>query len=232
VIVLNGIRAIVCDIEGTVGSISFVRDVLFPYARTHLPAYVRDHAQNVAGILNDVRTETGKNDLDTNGCIDVLLSWIDADKKITPLKTLQGLIWQRGFEDHAFTGHLFDDVAPQLRAWHADGLDLFIYSSGSVAAQKLYFGYSDAGDLTTLLKNYFDTTTGPKQDSASYEKIATAVGQPPAAILFLSDNPAELAAAKTAGWQVIGVNRPDQTFDLNTTQNVTTFADIKIEKTP
>ena len=208
------IRAVVTDIEGTTTSVSFVYDVLFPYAREHIPAYVRTNADTLAGLLGDVRREAGDASLTLEGCIAALLRWMDEDRKVTPLKTLQGMVWKQGYEDGGFRGHLYPDVAPSLRRWKGQGLSLHVYSSGSVAAQKLLFGHSDAGDLTPLFSGWFDTLIGGKKEAASYTRIAAAAGMAPRELLFLSDNPEELAAARAAGLAVIGLDRPGNTFDL------------------
>jgi enolase-phosphatase E1 len=133
--------------------------------------------------------------------------WIDEDRKITPLKTLQGLIWDAGFRDGAFKGHVYPDAVAGLRRWHAAGLKIYVFSSGSVAAQKLIFGFSEAGDLTPLFSGYFDTTTGPKREAIAYTRIAETIGLPPDAVLFLSDVSAETDAAKAAGMQALLIDR-------------------------
>jgi enolase-phosphatase E1 len=122
-----------------------------------------------------------------------------ADEKVTPLKTLQGMIWDAGFRDGRLRGKLWPDVAPRLRAWHAGGVRLAVFSSGSVAAQKLLFGFSEAGDLAPLFSGFFDTTTGAKREAGSYRAILAALSATPAETLFLSDVEAELDAASEAG---------------------------------
>ncbi len=220
------IRAIVTDIEGTTTSVSYVYDVLFPYAREHIPAYVRTHAGALAGLLDDVRREEGDASLDIEGCISVLLRWMDEDRKVTPLKTLQGMVWAQGYAEGGARGHLYPDVAPRLRRWKERGLSLAVYSSGSVAAQKLLFGHSEAGDLTALFSHWFDTSTGGKKEAASYGRIAREIGLPRQDVLFLSDNPEELAAARDAGMAVIGLDRPGNAFDLTGFPVVASFDDI------
>jgi enolase-phosphatase E1 len=211
------IKAIVTDIEGTTTSISFVKDVLFPYAHAHLADFVRQHAHEpeIQQLLQDTQTEVGQA-LNTEQLIAQLLDWIALDKKITPLKSLQGLIWQHGYQQGAFTGHLYDDVLRNLRRWQAQGIKLYVYSSGSVAAQKLLFGHTVQGDLTPLFSGYFDTHTGAKQDPAAYANIAQALALPPAEILFLSDIKAELDAAETIGFNTCWLCRestPDNTAE-------------------
>lgn len=198
------IRAVLTDIEGTTSSIDFVKDVLFPYARQHLPAFVADHGQDpaVRQWLSQAAADGGLPPTASDDEIARLLqSWIDEDRKATPLKALQGLIWAQGYRDGAYRAHLYPEVAARLRQWKQGGLDLYVYSSGSVPAQKLFFGYSEAGDLTGLFSGYFDTETGPKRAADSYRRIAEAMQRPPAEILFLSDVTAELDAAREAGMQ-------------------------------
>ena len=201
-------RAILTDIEGTTSSIRFVHDVLFPYAREHLAEFVRGSAGDprVARLLDDARLEAGK-DLDLEGSIEQLIAWIDADRKITSLKALQGMIWEAGYRSGDFTGHIYADAAANLRAWHAAGIRLYVFSSGSVQAQKLLFGHSDSGDLTPLFSGYYDTRIGNKRESAAYAEIAADIGLPPGDILFLSDIREELDAAQQAGLGTIWLVR-------------------------
>jgi enolase-phosphatase E1 len=196
------IRAILTDIEGTTSSLSFVKDVLFPYARAQLPDYVRAHASEpaVRAELEAVSQIVGRA-LDNDAAIAQLIAWIDEDRKITPLKTLQGYIWQAGYARGDFQGHVYEDAVRQLRAWKAKGLRLFIFSSGSVQAQKLLFGHTTWGDLTPLFSGYYDTTIGSKRERESYQRIAQAIGTAPGEILFLSDIREELDAAHAAGMQ-------------------------------
>lgn len=204
--------AIITDIEGTTSRISFVTEVLFPYARQHLPDFVRNQQQlpEVAQELAAVRQQLQEPDTDIEQCISALLSWLDADQKITPLKSLQGMIWRAGYEQGHFTGHLYPDVVAQLQAWHAQGIKLYIYSSGSVAAQQLLFKYSDAGDLTPLLSGYFDTRIGAKRELASYAAILQQLQLPPNQVLFLSDVVAELDPARELGIATVQLIREQQ----------------------
>lgn len=202
------VRAILTDIEGTTSSIAFVTDTLFPYARDRLAGYVAAHPGQVAPLLDAVCAEEPGDPVET------LLRWIEEDRKATPLKTLQGLIWAEGYADGTLKGHVYADAADALRRWHAAGLKLYVYSSGSVAAQKLIFGHSNAGDLTPLFSGYFDTVTGPKREPGSYRRIADAIGLPPGEILFLSDNAQEIDAARAAGMQVLHVDRETGSGDI------------------
>jgi len=202
------ISAIVTDIEGTTSSISFVADVLFPYARARLGSYCAAHPEQVAPILAEVEA------IEPGDPIETMTRWIDEDRKITPLKTLQGMIWDAGFKGGAFKGHVYPDAVAALQRWHAAGLKLYVFSSGSVAAQKLIFGFSEAGDLMPLFSGYFDTTTGPKREAVAYTRIADAIGLLAGEILFLSDVLAETDAAKAAGMQALLIDREGGPADI------------------
>jgi enolase-phosphatase E1 len=224
------IRAIVTDIEGTTSSISFVHDVLFPYARAHLAEFLRVNAEDprIMVHINDVRDEVGEA-LELEAVIAQLIQWIDEDKKITPLKALQGLIWERGFRAGDFYGHIYADAHEQLKNWQAQGIDLYIYSSGSVYAQKLLFEHTEHGDLNFLFKGNFDTTTGGKKDPDSYHAIIHELQIAPSEVLFLSDVKEELDAAAQAGLHTTWLVR-DTTPDPSAEHTqVTNFYDIKPE---
>lgn len=205
--------AIVTDIEGTTSAISFVKDVLFPYADLHLDAYVAAHRNEpiVAHALTEAAIETGDADADDAPILRALHAWIAEDRKATPLKTLQGLIWAEGYAQGHLLGHVYPDVPPVLRAWDDDGIELYVYSSGSIVAQKVLFSHTFAGDLTALFTDHFDTTTGSKREASSYAEIAADTGFHPAEMLFLSDTEEELDAARTAGLQTARLLRPDDT---------------------
>ena len=223
------IKAIITDIEGTTSSLSFVKEVLFPYARANMADYVRRHAEEprIKILLDEARKEMGA-ELDTGQLIAQLIQWIDEDKKVTPLKSLQGLIWEAGYQKGDFKGHVYPDALEKLKAWKSSGLDLYIYSSGSVHAQKLLFAHTGYGDLTPLFSGYFDTHTGGKKDRESYCKIAKQLGIPANQLLFLSDSKEELDAAKAAGYQTIWLTR-DQTPDVKATHlQVSSFDDIEL----
>ena len=207
------IKAIVTDIEGTTSSLSFVKEVLFPYARANLADYIRLHAEEpeVKTLLEEACKEAGAA-LDTGQLIAQLIQWLDEDKKVTPLKSLQGLIWEAGYQKGDFKGHVYPDAAAYLKTWKANGLDLYIYSSGSVHAQKLLFSHTEYGDLTPLFSGYFDTHTGGKKDRESYCEIVKQLGIPAGQLLFLSDSKEELDAAKSAGLQTLWLTR-DSTPD-------------------
>jgi enolase-phosphatase E1 len=211
VIEVHGVRAVVTDIEGTTTSLAFVKDVLFPYARRSIPAFVRDHESELADITNEVAAIVGKNP-SAPEMTAILLQWMDEDRKITPLKTLQGMVWQAGYESGEIQSHVYEDAARALRSWHASGLRLYVYSSGSIAAQKLLFSHTVHGDLLPLFSGFFDTTTGSKLESHSYSRIAEVLELPPASIAFLSDHPEETRAAGAAGLQPVLLAR-DQRAD-------------------
>lgn len=206
-------RAIVTDIEGTTSSITFVKDVLFPYAAQHMLAFLQTHWQDnaVREQITALEQDIGKKVATPEAANEVLQQWIVEDRKATPLKALQGMIWKAGYESGAYTAHLYPEVADCLRRWHALGLPLYVYSSGSIAAQKLFFGFSDAGDLTPLFSGYFDTTSGGKREVQSYRNIAAAIGEPAEELLFLSDIVEELDAAHDAGFQTILLDREQST---------------------
>ncbi|MDR3385896.1 MAG: acireductone synthase [Rudaea sp.] len=207
------IRAIVTDIEGTASSIDFVKEILFPYARRHLPAFVVTHADKpeVQHWLHDAAKEAGLVSATQQEMIDLLQRWIDEDRKATSLKALQGMIWEEGYRNGEFRAHVYPEVARKLQEWKAQGTDLYVYSSGSVAAQKLFFGYSEAGDLSRLFSGHFDTEIGAKREPASYRRIANAIGRRPGEILFLSDTVSELDAAQSAGMHTVQLARAPAT---------------------
>lgn len=221
-------RVVLTDIEGTTSAIDFVHRVLFPYARTRMPDFVRAHAADadVRAALDAVRAETG--DADDEAAIATLLHWIDIDRKATPLKTVQGMIWETGYAERDFSAHLYIDACDQLRAWHAAGVPLYVYSSGSIAAQKLFFGHSVFGDLLSWFRGHFDTTSGGKREAASYRHIAATIGVPTSDILFLSDVEAELDAAREAGMGTVQLCRADTNPESHGRHDcVASFRDIR-----
>lgn len=222
------IRAILTDIEGTTSSISFVKEVLFPYAKQRIADYVKVHAgeQPVRQILDWV-AEIEDKPLNDQQAIDTMKSWIDQDKKIAPLKNLQGLIWEQGYHNQDFYGHLYPDAYTQLKTWHADGLKLYIFSSGSVYAQKLLFAHTEYGDITPIFSGFFDTLIGMKQEPAAYTAIAKQINHDATEILFLSDMAPELDAASASGMQTCQLIR-EQTISCERHANATSFFDIKI----
>jgi enolase-phosphatase E1 len=224
------IGAIVTDVEGTATSIAFVREKLFPYARTHLSQFVETHADDpeVSALLAETRALAGRPDFDTARTIRLLRDWIDADKKATPLKTLQGLIWDDGFRRGELVGDVYSDVPPALRRWRDAGINLYVYSSGSVQAQRLVFGYTPFGDLTPFFSGFFDTRVGSKLEQASYRVIAAAIDTQPGEILFLSDAVGELDAAQTAGLRTTALDRGEAVLpDRHPHTVAKTFDDVE-----
>ena len=226
----SGVRAVVVDIEGTTSSIAFVKEHLYPYARKYIPGYVREHASAIRDLLDEVGRIEGNALLDTPQLIAVLLRWMDDDRKVTPLKTLQGLVWRKGFETGALCAPVYEDAVRALRYWHRQGLRLYVYSSGSVAAQRLLFSHTEQGDLTPLFSGYFDTTTGPKVEAESFRVIARSVGAPVETILFLSDHTGEIEAARTAGLQAVWVDRDGVAASGGQPDRVRSFDEIAMPK--
>ncbi|MBS2035305.1 acireductone synthase [bacterium] len=191
------------DIEGTTTPISFVYEVLFPFARQRFPSFLNEN-WNDARVRAEV-AQLAADLQDAEAAARVALALMDEDRKLGPLKALQGLIWEEGYRSGALKSQIFGDVAPCLRARKASGLRTYIYSSGSVLAQKLLFAHTPEGDLTGLLDGYFDTSVGAKADPESYRKIAAEIGSTG---LFATDILAEARAASEAGWQAVVLDRP------------------------
>lgn len=226
------IRFVLTDIEGTTSSITFVHDVLFPYARARMGDYVRTHAEQarvqacIAETKATLVAEQGR-ETDLEGVITQLIQWIDEDRKHPALKQLQGFIWRFGYEKGDFKGHVYADVLPKLKEWQDLGLGLGVYSSGSVEAQKLLFGFSVEGDLNPFFSANFDTAVGHKREATSYAAIAIELGLTPEAILFLSDIGAELDAAKAAGMQTCQLLRPG-TVPVDGHAHANDFSEVKV----
>ena len=217
-------RIILLDVEGTTAPISFVYDTLFPYARQHMRAFLAQHIAE-ADVHEALLSLKQENEADigsgappfrdglasssaADGAADYCLWLMDRDRKTTPLKTIQGKIWRQGFENGELRSEIFPDVPGCFSDWRKKDMRIAIYSSGSVAAQKLVFQYTPFGNLTPLIDAFFDTRTGPKRDATSYHKIATELSVHPLAVIFISDVVAELDAAADAGMQVALACRP------------------------
>jgi enolase-phosphatase E1 len=215
-------RAILLDIEGTTSSVRFVYDVMVPFARQELDGFLRRrwHDPLLQPIKEQFAHDAGAASFaiwigDLGDGDDPLARLataahrlMDGDVKATGLKDLQGLIWEEGYHAGRLRSHVYEDVSPALRAWTARGIDLRIYSSGSVTAQKVFFANTTAGDLLPLFRGHYDTTTGPKRVAESYRRIVADIGISPGEVLFLSDVPAELDAAAKAGLSTGLVLRP------------------------
>lgn len=220
-------KAVLLDIEGTVTDIRFVTETLFPYARARMGAFLDAHRSEpaVADALLRMRKEMDVPAATTAEIAAELVRWIDEDRKQEPLKSLQGLIWKEGYEDGSLKAHLYPDVRPAFERWKQAGLTLAIFSSGSIAAQKLLFAHSVEGDLTGFLSAHFDLTTGSKKDAASYRAIAGALKLPPAEIRFYSDAPAEITAAHAAGMDAVLVERDSPIDAPGAQRRVPSFSD-------
>lgn len=235
-------KGVLLDIEGTTSSISFVYDVMFPFVRENLATYLAENwnSPSLQNCLTTLAKQLGENDCEAwlsasptdnqRAVFQAVIGLMDADVKATGLKELQGLIWKSGFHSGQMVAHLFEDVADCIKAWRANGLDVRIYSSGSIAAQKLFFGHTLAGDLLDQFSGHYDTTTGSKREASSYTKIASEYGLAAGDILFISDVTEELGAAASAGMQTAlslrTGNKPvpeNQEFST-----ITSFAELQI----
>lgn len=219
------------DIEGTTSSINFVYDVLFPYFRSNLfRLKTMSEDPEVQRAFQQTRDLALKLDGATLETIDdilvTLLKWSEEDRKITPLKTLQGILWKEGYASGELKGHVYGDVAPALKTWSESNITLAVFSSGSVVAQKLIFGHSIAGDLSRYFSAYFDTETGGKRETDTYEKIALSLQIKPGEILFLSDIVEELEAAKMSGLQTAQLIR--QGTNANWDITIHDFSEIEL----
>lgn len=223
------IQAVLIDIEGTTSSLSFVKDVLFPYARRHVAAFVQAHGKEeaVRRLLEDVAVDAGR-PLNDEAVVAELLHWMAEDRKATPLKALQGLIWEEGYRRGDFVGHVYEDAVRRLREWHGRGISLYVFSSGSVHAQKLLFGHTAYGDLTPLFSGYFDTNVGAKQEAESYRRIAGEMGLAPESILFLSDIEGELDAAGKAGMKTAWLVREGGLVSASAHRQVRDFTQLDL----
>lgn len=215
------IHAVLLDIEGTTSSLSYVHDVMFPYVREHLADFLQTRWKTAALqatlelLAADAQQSntaawlgSGPAEQQQRKVVERVFAWMDQDLKATGLKQLQGQIWQAGFESGRLVAHVWPDVPAALQSWWAKGVDLRIYSSGSIAAQKLFFGHTDAGSLLELFSGHYDTTIGGKKAATSYQSIVADWGRQPNEILFISDVVEELQAASAAGLQVLLSIRP------------------------
>ncbi len=240
------IRVILTDIEGTTSSISFVKDTLFPYAVAHLPGFIRANAartdvqEQLRETARLVASDQGMTDVDATDTlfieelIETLLQWIKADRKATPLKTLQGLIWEAGYRTGDYQAHMYPDATASLRQWHHAGIPVYVYSSGSIKAQALFFEFSQDGNLLPLFRGHFDTTIGAKQEVQAYRKITDVLkrthGVQAADVLFLSDIEAELDAARAAGMQTTWLIRDGEAPLVPSHPVVRSFQDIELAR--
>lgn len=233
-------RMILLDIEGTVSPLAFVHDVMFPYARAQVRPFLQGH-------WDDSRVQTALAQMATDAGASAFADWyagdadavsfvvaeveklMAVDAKTSGLKLLQGLVWEKAFESGLLRGELFMDVPPAMQSWHAGGIQLSIYSSGSVHAQRLFFSHTNAGDLTPLLTGYYDTAVGSKRESASYTAIAGAADVEVGEVLFVSDVVAELDAAHAAGMKTALALRPgNPNVPPHSHPTLATFSEIQV----
>jgi len=235
-------KAILLDIEGTTASVDFVHKVMFPFVTNNLVSFLDQSWERpeVAAACEQIAKDFGNNSL---------TSWAESqsksprlvveekikelmrvDSKTTGLKAMQGLIWEAGFASGELVAPIYDDVLPALTKWNQAGIDVRIYSSGSIAPQKLFFGHTQHGDILSQFRGHYDTTSGGKKESESYRRIATNMGYAPHEILFVSDLEGELVAAREAGVQVAAAIRPGNA-PLSETANfpeIRSFSEISI----
>jgi enolase-phosphatase E1 len=225
------IAAIVIDIEGTTSPTSSVRQGLYDYTRGHLARWLADNTGGVAdSVIAETRALAGRPEAGVAEVAEILCDWLNSDVKAEPLKTAQGWICAEGFRSGALHGEFFDDVPTALKAWHAAGASLHIFSSGSIRNQQDWFAFARGGELASLIGGWFDlTTAGVKTESSSYRTISGAIGTVADHILFLSDHPDELDAASAAGWSVLGVHRPGEPNSPRPPHRwIQSFADIDL----
>jgi enolase-phosphatase E1 len=221
----QGLRVVLLDIEGTTTPLAFVHDVLFPFARAAMPAWCRDFGQSseFAEVARQLAAEhptdqaagqspprwRGDSGADLAESVQAYAVWLmDRDRKSPGLKLLQGYIWEQGYQAGLLRGQVYGDVPAAMRRWHAEGVRVAIYSSGSELAQRRLFASTDSGDLTPLVDGFFDTAVGPKGDPESYVRIAGALGCATSGMLLVSDATMELRAAKEAGCRTALSVRP------------------------
>lgn len=224
------IRAVITDIEGTTSSLDFVKRTLFPYAAAQLPAYLAAHRSesDVRMWIEQIAVEGQVESADLAAVNGVLQRWIKEDRKNTQLKAIQGRIWEAGYSGGAFKAHVYPDALRQLTAWFGAGVELYLYSSGSIEAQNLFFGHTTYGDLRPLFRRSFDTTIGGKRDPVSYQRILREINRNPSETMFLSDIVEELDAAKTSHIDTVHVIR-DLSLALQSTHRcVRSFDDIAL----
>lgn len=230
---LKMVQTILLDIEGTTTPIDFVHKTLFPYAKSKIGDYVSHHFTEIQAEIAQLKTEYKKDFSDQiygrdfledspKTVTNYLQFLIDVDRKSTPLKSLQGKIWQEGYESGELRSEMFEDVSRAFKRWKDAGQTIAIFSSGSVLAQKLIFRYSNHGDLTEYIDNYFDTNVGSKKEAESYRQIASVESFPQVEnFLFISDIVAELDAARQAGMQtVLSVRTGNTAVEEETTHRI------------
>lgn len=229
---MKDVKFVLMDIEGTTTSVSFVYEVLFPYFQRNIQLLAKlKNVKQVKLAFDQVREivfkEEGKEGLSIDEIISYLLLWSKEDRKVTPLKTVQGILWETAYKSSEIKGHVFEDVPSKLMEWKNSGVRMGVFSSGSIDAQRLLFGYSETGDLNKYFSFNFDTNTGSKKDSQTYQKIASKINLHPQHILFLSDIVDELQAAKESGFKTIQLVR--ESTQANWEVTATNFMEINLE---
>lgn len=229
---MKDVKFVLMDIEGTTTSVSFVYEVLFPYFQRNIQLLAKlKNVKQVKLAFDQVREivlkEEGKEGLSIDEIISYLLLWSKEDRKVTPLKTVQGILWETAYKSSEIKGHVFEDVPSKLMEWKNSGVRMGVFSSGSIDAQRLLFGYSETGDLNKYFSFNFDTNTGSKKDSLTYQKIASKINLDPQHILFLSDIIEELQAAKVSGFKTIQLVR--ESTQANWEVTATNFMEINLE---
>lgn len=223
------IQAIVVDTAGTTTDLNFIQDVLFPYSHKVMASFLAQYQQQVLVdcCINDVRDIALEPEASIERVAEILQLWITEDRKLTPLKTLQGLIWQQGYASLAFQGQIYPDFIDAIKRYRAQGLSVYSFSSGSVDAQKLLFSHSEAGDLTPLFSGHFDMRIGNKLDKQAYQNIHNTIGLQPKQIMFVSDSQEELAAAQAAGMMTCLMCRTDKLIQTDHKQ-ISSFMELHI----
>ena len=225
-----GIRAIIVDTAGTTTDMDFIHNVLFPYSAKALPAFLTQNEHNllVENCIADVRDIALEPDASLERVAELLQQWIAEDRKVTPLKTLQGLIWKQGYAKGEFKGHIYPDFIDAIHGYKQQNLRIYSFSSGSAEAQAMLFSHSDGGDLTPLFNGHFDTRTGSKLDRQAYANIINTISLSGKQILFVSDQIEELKAASIAGMRTVQMvrNSAIKTDDFSI---ITNFDELTIE---
>jgi enolase-phosphatase E1 len=205
---------VVLDVEGTTSAVEHIHNELFPYAHARMADWVAEHAHEgrTRAILDEVDRRSGRLEgTDDSAAVRTLLKWAEADAKCEPLKELQGLIWSEGYERGELAGHVYADTLLALDRWRSEGTQIYIYSSGSIRAQRDLFANTQFGDLSKWLSGYFDTrSAGEKLSTLSYRNITRVVGVAARHVLFASDSVPELDVARSAGWMTAWVTRPEE----------------------
>ncbi|RYV03849.1 acireductone synthase [Shewanella sp. OPT22] len=224
-----GIRAIVVDTAGTTTDLSFIEDVLFPYSSDKLADFLTANQDNVLvdNCIADIKEMALEADADLDRVVEILQQWIAEDRKATPLKTLQGLVWKQGYAENAFTGHIYPDFIDAINQYKQHGIRIYSFSSGSVDAQKLLFSHSDGGDLTPLFSGHFDTRTGNKTYKQAYLNILNTISLSPKQVLFVSDRLEELKAADEAGLNVVYMKRLSEQTEANY-KTIESFSELSL----